>query len=61
MTSGHPHRPHVDRQPQRLLGFVAQRPPERRAQIIVIVLEPAGPDDRPGRRALGIGRPASSR
>ncbi len=42
---------------QRLLGFVPQRPPERRAQIVVIGLEPAGRDDRPSRRALGIGRP----
>ena len=36
---------------------MAQRPPERRAQVVVIGIEPAGREDRPGCRALGIGRP----
>ena len=56
VTAGHPHRPHVDGQRQRLLRLVPQRPPERRAQVVVIGREPVEPDDRPGRRALRIGR-----
>ena len=46
----------MDGQPQRLLGVVSQRPGERRAQVVVVGLEPVGRDGRPGRRALGIGR-----